>query len=70
MCCLRDAQHDSIADRRDFDVKHINGWRSLPIVKSKGFARCAVLVRRCAVLCSAVRSCAVFCFHKLERRAN
>jgi hypothetical protein len=61
---MRDAQLDTIADRRDFDVKHINGWRSLPIVKSKVFARCAVLVRRvrcCAVLCGAVRCCAVLC---------
>jgi hypothetical protein len=63
---LRDAQHETIADRRDFDVKHIKGWCSLPIVESRVFALCAVLVRRCAVLCGRVRSCAVFCRHKLE----
>ena len=39
MRCFRDAQHDTIADRRDSDVKNFNGWRSLPIVNSGGFAR-------------------------------
>jgi hypothetical protein len=39
-------------------LEKINGWRSLPIVESRVFARCAVCVRRvrsCAVLCGAVR---------------
>jgi hypothetical protein len=42
---FHDAQHDTIADRRDSDVKIYNGWRSLPIVYSGSFARCAVFVR-------------------------
>jgi hypothetical protein len=67
---LSDAQHDTLAEQRDFDVREINGWRSLPIDESTFFARCAVCVRSvcgvcgrvrsCAVLCGAVRSCAVF----------
>ena len=73
MRCLRDAQHDTITDRRDFDVKHSNGWRSLPIVESWVFVRCAVLVRRvrcCAVLCGAVRSCAVFCIQTTSKQTT
>ena len=66
MRCFRDAQHDTIADRRDSDVKNFNGWRSLPIVNSGGFARCAAFVRFvcgvCAAfvrrLCGRVRLCA------------
>ena len=72
MRCFRDAQHDTIADRRDSDVKNFNGWRSLPIVNSGGFARCAAFVRfvcgvcaafvrSCAVVCGCVRLCAVVC---------
>jgi hypothetical protein len=73
MRCFRDAQHDTIADRRESDVKIYNGWRSLPIVYSGNFARCAVIVRPlcgicaarvqpvcgvCAVVCGCVRFCA------------
>ena len=74
-----DAQHDTIADRRDSDAKYNNGWRSLPIVESGVFERCAVCVRRvrsCAVVCVRVRCCAVVCgFYLaitkiLERRAS
>jgi hypothetical protein len=69
MRCFRDAQYDTIADRRDSDVKNYNGWRSLPIVNSGGFARCAAFVRSvcgiCAArvrrLCGRVRLCAVVC---------
>jgi hypothetical protein len=58
---LSDAQHETLAEQCDFDVRKINGWRSLPIVESWVFARCAVCVRRvrsCAVVCAAVRCCA------------
>jgi hypothetical protein len=61
---LSDAQHDTLAEQRDFDVRKINGWRSLPIDESTFFARCAVCVRcvrSCALLCAAVRCCAVVC---------
>ena len=69
MRCFRDAQHDTIADRRDSDVKNFNGWRSLPIVNSGGFARCVAFVRfvcgvcaaRVRRLCGRVRLCAVVC---------
>jgi hypothetical protein len=50
---LSDAQYDTLAERRDFDVRKNNGWRSLPIDESTFFALCAVCVRRvrcCAVL--------------------
>jgi hypothetical protein len=81
MRCLRDAQDDSIADRRDFDIQHNIGRRSLPIVESRDFCTlcgpCAVCVRYCAALCGAVRCCAVVCGFSLaftnwndERRAT
>jgi hypothetical protein len=62
---LSDAQYDTLAERRDFDVRKINGWRSLPIDESTFFARCAVCARSvrglCAVVCGRVRCCAVLC---------
>jgi hypothetical protein len=56
-----DAQHDTISDPRDSDVKNINGWRSLPIVESGVFERCAVCVRSVCGVCGCVRSCEVVC---------
>jgi hypothetical protein len=74
---LSDAQHDTLAEQCDFDVRKINGWQSLPIVESRVFARCAVCVRTVCGVCGRVRCCAVLCGaawevcpHKLERRAN
>jgi hypothetical protein len=58
---LSDAQHETLAEQCDFDVRKINGWRSLPIVESWVFARCAVCVRCVCGVCGRVRSCALLC---------
>jgi hypothetical protein len=49
---LSDAQHDTLAEQRDFDVRIINGWRSLPIDEPELFFRRSL---NCVVAKSVVR---------------
>jgi hypothetical protein len=74
MRCFCDAQHDTISDRRDLYGTENQGWRSLPIVESMVFARCAfgvgvsaVRVRRICVAFAAHSGACKIC---PERRAN